>query len=260
MTTQVATGVAQAADILTEQSGAVLDIQLNRPAKKNALTSSMYIAMAGLLNQAARDESVRVVLWHSAGDSFSAGNDVADFLNNPPGPGQSPQSQLIDAFIAFEKPIVAAVQGAAVGGGTTMLLHCDFVYAAERARFQLPFVNLAAGPEFGSSYLLQLRAGYLRAAEAFLLAQPFDAAKAVQLGLVTAIVPDPQVLATARETASKLAAKPVQALQACKRLLRSALRPQLDEIVKQENENFAARLVSAEAKQAFAAFLGKRSR
>src|SRR5262249_25800123 len=158
-----------------------------------------------VLNNAAHDESIRVVLWHAAGDSFSAGNDVADFLNNPPGPGDSPQSQLINAFIAFGKPIVAAVQGAAVGGGTTMLLHCDFVYAAETARFQLPFVNLAAGPEFGSSYLLQLRAGYLRAAEAFFLAQPFDATKASQLGLVTAIVPAEQLLTTARETAKKLA-------------------------------------------------------
>src|SRR5215470_6042851 len=202
MTTQaVSNDVAVAADILTERSGAILSIQLNRPTKKNAMTSSMYIAMAEILDEAARDESVRVVLWHGAGDLFSAGNDVADFLNNPPGPGDSPQSQLINAFIAFGKPIVAAVQGAAVGGGTTMLLHCDFVYAAETARFQLPFVNLAAGPEFGSSYLLQLRAGYLNAAEAFFLAQPFDAAKAAQLGLVTQVVPEAQLMTTAGETA-----------------------------------------------------------
>src|SRR5262249_57771705 len=114
-----------------------------------------------MLDNAARDESVRVVLWHGAGDSFSAGNDIADFLNSPPGPGESPQSRLINAFIAFEKPIVVAVQGAAIGGGTTMLLHCDFLYAAEDARVQLPFVNLAAGPEIGSSYLLPLRARFL---------------------------------------------------------------------------------------------------
>jgi len=259
MSTQsVSTDVA-AADIVTERSGAVLSVQLNRPAKKNAMTSSMYIAMADLLDSAARDESIRVVLWHGAGDSFSAGNDVADFLNNPPGPGDSPQRRLIDAFIAFEKPIVAAVQGAAIGGGTTMLLHCDFVYAAEHARFQLPFVNLALGPEFGSSYLLQLRAGYLRAAEALFLAQPFDATKAAQLGLVTAIVPDQQLLTTARDTAKKLAEKPAAALQACKRLLRGALREQLVNAIGHEQENFAARIVSAEAKAAFAAFLGKRA-
>src|SRR5262249_12178496 len=133
---------ATAGDILTQRSGAILDIQLNRPTKKNAMTSAMYDAIADALDGAARDESVRVVLGHGAGDSFSAGNDVADFLQNPPGPGESPQRRLMDAFIAFEKPIVAAVQGAAVGGGTTMLLHCDFVYAAESAKFQLPFVNL----------------------------------------------------------------------------------------------------------------------
>src|SRR5262245_20642364 len=152
-TPSVSSDIAAAPDILTERSGATLSIQLNPPAKKNSMTSSMYIAMADLLDSAARDESIRVVLWHGAGDTFSAGNDIADFLNHPPGPGESPQSRLIDAFIAFEKPIVAAVHGAAIGGGTTMLLHCDFVYAAENAKFQLPFVNIAAGPEFGSSYL-----------------------------------------------------------------------------------------------------------
>src|SRR5262249_18952881 len=244
--------------ILTERSGAILSIQLNRPTKKNAMTSSMYIGMAEVLDAAAQDDSIRVVLWHGAGDAFSAGNDIADFLNHPPGPGESPQSRLINAFIAFEKPIVAAVHGVAIGGGTTMLLHCDFVYAAESARFQLPFVSLAAGPEFGSSYLLQLRAGYLRAAEAFFLAQPFDVAKAVQLGLVTAIVPEAQLLATARETANTLAERPAQALQACKRLMRTALHGQLVDAIKSENENFAARLQSSEAKAAFAAFLGRR--
>jgi len=258
-TPSLSSDIAAATDIVTERSGAVFSIQLNRPAKKNSMTSSMYVTMADLLDGAARDESIRVVLWHGAGDSFSAGNDVADFLNNPPGPGDSPQRRLIDAFIAFEKPIVAAVQGAAIGGGTTMLLHCDFVYAAESARFQLPFVNLALGPEFGSSYLLQLRAGYLRAAEAFFLAQPFDATKAAQLGLVTEVVPEEQLQTKARATATKLAEKPAPALQACKRLLRGAVREQLVTAIGYEQENFAARLASAEAKAAFAAFLGKRA-
>jgi enoyl-CoA hydratase/carnithine racemase len=148
----------------------------------------------------------------------------------------------------------------AIGGGTTMLLHCDFVYASENTRLHLPFVDIALGPEFGSSYLLQLRAGYLRAAEALFLAQPFDATKAAQLGVVTAVVPDQQLLPTARETASKLAAKPAQALQACKRLMRDALHEPLVSTVKRENENFAARLGSSEAKEAFAKFLGKKSR
>src|SRR5258708_4591717 len=151
-------------DIVTERSGSILRVQLNRPARKNAMTSAMYITMADLLNGAAKDDDIRVVLWHGAGDSFCAGNDVEDFLKNPPGPGESPQARLISALIDFEKPLVAAVHGAAIGGGTTMLTHCDFVYAGESAKFQLPFINLALVPEFGSSYSIPARVGYLRAA------------------------------------------------------------------------------------------------
>src|SRR6478672_4913273 len=188
-------------DIVTERSGSILSIQLNRPAKKNAMTSSMYITLAELLNGAAKDDQIHVVLWHAAGNSFSAGNDIEDFMKNPPAPGESPQAQLIHALINFEKPLVAAVQGAAIGGGTTMLAHCDFVYAAESARFQLPFVNLGLVPEFGSSYLLPLRFGYVTAARLVLLGQPFDASQAAQLGLVTQVVPDEKLLATATEIA-----------------------------------------------------------
>ena len=261
MTTQsLSNEVAAAGEILTERSGAILSIQLNRPSKKNAMTSTMYIALAELLDDAARDESIRVILLHGAGGSFSAGNDIADFLNNPPGPGDSPQSRFLNSLLAFEKPIVAAVDGVAVGGGTTMLLHCDFVYAAQSARFQLPFIDIALGPEYGSSYLLQLRSGYLRAAEAIFLAQPFDAAKAAQLGLVTEVVADQQLLATARETARTLADKPAQALQASKRLMRQSVRGPLTEAIRFESDNFAARLQSSEAKEKFAAFLGKRKR
>src|SRR5215470_8460886 len=129
-------------DIITERSGSILRIQLNRPARKNAMTSSMYVTMADVLNDAAKDEEIRVVLWHGAGGSFTAGNDVEDFLKNPPGPGESPQARLMNALNNFEKPLIAAVQGVAVGGGTTMLTHCDFVYAGESTRFQLPFINL----------------------------------------------------------------------------------------------------------------------
>src|SRR5215813_10993299 len=135
-------------DIITERSASILRVQLNRPAKKNAMTSSMYITLADIINDAVKDEQIRVVLWHSAGDSFSAGNDVEDFLKNPPGPGESPQARLMAALLNFDKPLVAAVQGAAVGGGTTMLTHCDFVYAGESAKFQVPFVNLGLVPEF----------------------------------------------------------------------------------------------------------------
>jgi enoyl-CoA hydratase/carnithine racemase len=246
------------ADIVTERSGSVLDILLNRPAKKNAMTSSMYITMADVLAGAAKDDDIRVVLWRGAGDSFSAGNDVEDFMKNPPGPGESPQARLISALIDFEKPIVAAVHGAAIGGGTTMLAHCDFVYAGESARFQLPFVNLALVPEFGSSYLFPLRFGYVRAAELILLGKPFDASRAVELGLATQVVSDQKLLATASETARKLAEKPPGALQACKRVMRRAVREQLEQAVKFENVEFAARVRSAEAREAFTAFLEKR--
>src|SRR5712671_5307721 len=133
-------------DIISELSESILRVQLNRPDKKNAMTSSMYVTLADLLNDAARDEQIRVVLWYGAGDSFSAGNDVEDFLKNPPGPGESPQARLMNALLDFDKPLIAAVQGAAIGGGTTMLTHCDFVYAGESAKFQMPFVNLAVVP------------------------------------------------------------------------------------------------------------------
>jgi enoyl-CoA hydratase/carnithine racemase len=247
-------------DIVTNRSGSILEIQLNRPEKKNAMTSSMYIAMADVLDGAAKDDDIRVVLWHGAGDSFSAGNDLEDFMNNPPGPGESPQARLMSALINFEKPIVAAVQGVAIGGGTTMLLHCDFVYAGESTRFQLPFINLAVVPEFGSSYLLPQRAGYVRAAELVLLGQPFNAARAAELGLVTQVVPDQQLLAAASETARQLAKKPARALQASKRLMKQPVREQLEQAVKAENVEFAARVTSAEAKQAFAGFFAKRQK
>ena len=245
-------------DILATRSGSILDIQLNRPEKKNAMTSGMYITMAELLEAAAKDDSIRVVLWHGAGDSFSAGNDLEDFMKNPPGPGESPQARLMGALIDFDKPIVAAVQGVAIGGGTTMLGHCDFVYAGESARFQVPFINLALVPEFGSSYLLPLRLGYVRAAELVLLGQAFNAARAAQLGLVTQVVPNQQLLATASETARQLAEKPAHALQACKRLMKQAVREPLEQAVKVENEEFASRVTSEEARQAFTAFFAKR--
>src|SRR6266403_171134 len=145
-----------------------LRVQRNQPASKNAMTSAMYITLADLFNTAAQDDQIRVVLWHGAGDSFCAGNDIGDFVKNPPGRGESPQALLMKALINFDKPIVAAVQGAAIGGGTTMLTHCDFVYAGESAKFQMPFVNLALVPEFGTSYSIPARIGYLRAAELIL--------------------------------------------------------------------------------------------
>ena len=245
-------------DIITERSGNIFRVQLNRPATKNAMTSAMYVTLAEVFNTVAKDDPIRVVLWHGAGDSFCAGNDIGDFLKNPPGAGKSPQALLIEALINFDKPIVAAVHGAAIGGGTTMLTHCDFVYAGESAKFQMPFVNLALVPEFGSSCTVPARIGYLRAAELILLGLRFDAARAAELGLVTRVLPDQELLETATATARELAAKSPAALRACKRLMRSSTREQVERAARLENEEFSARVRSTDAKEAFRAFLEKR--
>jgi enoyl-CoA hydratase/carnithine racemase len=245
-------------EVITERSGSILRIQLNRPARKNAMTASMYIAIADLLNAAAKDDHIRVVLWHGAGDSFCAGNDLEDFAKNPPGPGKSPQSILMDALSNFEKPLVAAVQGAAIGGGTTMLTHCDFVYAGKSTTFQMPFINLGLVPEFGSSCSVPARIGYLRAAELILLGVPFDATRAADLGLVTRVVPDQKLLATATEAAQMLAEKPAGALQTCKTLMKQSSRDQVERAMKLENEEFSSLLHSADTKEAITAFFEKR--
>ncbi len=175
-------------EIVTERSASILRVQLNRPTKKNAMTSAMYLSLADIFDRAAKDENTRVVLWHGAGDSFCAGNDIDDFLKNPPGPGVSPQARLMEALVNFDKPLVAAVQGAAIGGGTTMLLHCDFIYAGESTKFQLPFINLAVVPELGSSCLIPVRIGHIRAAELLLLGGPFDVSRAAHFGLVNQVM------------------------------------------------------------------------
>jgi enoyl-CoA hydratase/carnithine racemase len=246
-------------EIVTELTGSILRVELNRPAKRNAMTSSMYVTLANVLNDAAKDERIHVVLWHGAGDSFCAGNDIEDFLKNPPGPGDSPQAQLMNAFIELDKPLIAAVQGAAIGGGTTMLTHCDFVYAGESAKFQMPFINLALVPEFGSSCSIPARIGHIRAAELILLGLPFDAKHAADLGLVTQVVPDQTLLAAATDTANKLAAKPAGALQASKRLMKRPFREQIKAAIKAENEEFSAQVRSADAQEALTAFLEKRA-
>jgi enoyl-CoA hydratase/carnithine racemase len=165
---------------------------------------------------------------------------------------------LINAFIAFEKPIVAAVHGAAIGGGTTMLTHCDFVYAGESAKFQMPFINLALVPEFASTYSVPMRAGYLRAAELLQLGLPFDAKEALEVGLLTRVVPDQRLLDTATDTAQKLAEKPAAALQASKRLMKKPWRDGLLEAAKAENSEFSLRVRSADTKEAISAFFEKR--
>jgi enoyl-CoA hydratase/carnithine racemase len=245
-------------EIITERAGSILRVQLNRPTKRNAMTSAMYVALAGIFDEAENDENTRVILWHGAGDSFCAGNDIDDFLKNPPGPGESPQARLMVSLVNLDKPLVAAVQGAAIGGGTTMLTHCDFIYAGESTKFQMPFINLAVVPEFGSSCSMPSRIGHLRAAELLLLGASFDSRRAADLGLVTEVVSDKDVLAKATETARKLATKPAAALQASKRLMKQPFREQLKAAMKAENEEFSAQVSSKDAKEAFTAFLEKR--
>jgi enoyl-CoA hydratase/carnithine racemase len=245
-------------ELLTELSGNILRVQFNRPAKKNAMTMAMYTGLANLLNEADKDESINVVLLSGAGDCFTAGNDLEDFVKNPPGPGDSPQNRLVSALINFSKPLVAAVHGVAIGGGTTILTHFDFVYAAENTKFQVPFINLAVVPEFGSSYLLPRQLGYLQAAELLMLGEPFSAARANELGLITAVVPGSELMARATETVQKLARKPATALRACKNLLKRPAREQLEQSVARETEEFAVRVRSADTKEAITAFFEKR--
>ncbi|MBY5666788.1 enoyl-CoA hydratase [Rhizobium leguminosarum] len=245
-------------DIVVEHFEGVLRVELNRPEKMNAMTSSMYLKLADIFDDAAKDETVRVVLWHGAGDAFTAGNDVKDFLQNPPGAEESPQARLMNALVEFDKPLIAAVHGVAIGGGTTMLLHCDFVYAAQKTKFQMPFINLAVVPEFGSSCLLPQAIGHIRASDLILLGSSFDAVRAQELGLVTEVVPHETVLAVATETARHLAAKPAGALQASKRLLKQPFLQQIRAAMKAENEAFSVQVHSDEAKEALTAFLEKR--
>jgi len=246
-------------EIITERSGSILRVQLNRPAKKNAMTFKMYVTMANILNDAAKDDHIHVVLWHGAGDSFCAGTDLEDLKNNLPDPYYlDSQFVLINALFNFGKPLVAAVHGAAIGVGTTMLTNCDFVYAGESANFQMQYINLALVPVFGTTFSLPARLGYLRAAELILLGQSFDAKRAAELGLVTRVVSDKKLLSTATEIAQKLAEMPAGALQACKRLMKQSSHEQVEQAMKNENEELSKRFYSADAKEALNAFLEMR--
>jgi len=244
--------------IITENRDGILRIEINRPDKKNALTAAMYQAMADAIKTAEADSKVRVVLIHGKSDLFTAGNDLQDFLDNPPRDENRPVFQFLYAISQAQKPIVAAVAGAAVGIGTTMLLHCDLVYAAPNARLQLPFVNLGLVPEAASSLLLPALIGYQRAAELLLLGEPFTAQKAKEIGLVTEVVPEDQLSDTAMAQAKKLASKPAASLRLTKRLMKQGQMAAVEQQIKLEASHFGERLDSPEAKEAFSAFLEKR--
>jgi enoyl-CoA hydratase/carnithine racemase len=244
--------------IQTENSDGVLRIEFNRPEKKNAITVAMYQALADAFLAAQSDADVRVVFVHGKPEVFTAGNDLQDFFADPPQGESHPVFAFLRALKDFGKPIVAAVSGPAVGIGTTMLLHCDLIYAAPEAKFALPFVNLALCPEAGSSYLLSYVAGYPRAAELLLLGEPFSAAHAHEIGLINAIVPLDRLIEVGAAAARKLAQKPAASLQATKALMRQALMAGVERAMASENAVFRQRLVSLEAREAMAAFFEKR--
>lgn len=244
--------------ILTERAGGVLRLQINRPEKRNALTAEMYSGLARGLAEAEAEADVRVILLAGTADTFTAGNDLKDFLENPPSGPESPVLGFLHAIAHASKPIVAAVSGPAVGVGTTMLLHCDLVYADETAKFQLPFVDLGLTPEAASSYLLPAIAGYHRAAELLLLGEPFGAEKAREIGLVTDVVEAWELTNVAQGAAEKLAVKPAEAVRLTKQLMKRATASAVDEAMAEEGRHFLERLRSPEAKAAFTAFLEKR--
>jgi enoyl-CoA hydratase/carnithine racemase len=244
--------------IKSETKDRVARIRFDRLDKKNAITREMYVQLAQALAAADADAGVRAVLLHGSADCFTAGNDVNDFLKGPFGGEGSPTWQLFKALPGMSKPVVAAVGGPAVGIGTTLLLHCDLVYAADNARFQLPFVPLGIIPEFGSTFMLPLLAGYQRAAEVLLLGQPFSAQKAHELGIVTAVVPQQNVLQEAEKAATTLAALPPESIRQTKRLMRTTHEKAIAERIMEEGRIVLERLRSPEAKEAMSAFLEKR--
>jgi enoyl-CoA hydratase/carnithine racemase len=243
--------------VLTENREGVLQITLNRPEKKNALNAAMYDAMSDIIEGAEDDASVRVLLLTGCADSFTAGNDIADFLGISPNLGVSPATRFLRAIANTSVPIVAAVNGLAVGVGTTLLLHCDQVLAAESARFTLPFVNLGVVPEAASSLLLTRQAGYQRAAELLLLGEPFDAQTALEAGIVSRVFPDAALLEEAQELAKKLAAKPRAALRASKQLLRRASES-VEERMEAEMKVFAKQIQSPASVEIMTAFMERR--
>ena len=243
--------------VRAETNNRVARIELARLDKKNAITTEMYVQLAEALAAADADREVRAVLLHGSRDCFTAGNDLSDFLKRPPG-AKSPSWRFFEVLPALSKPIVAAVGGPAVGIGTTLLLHCDLVYATPSARFQLPFVGLGIVPEFGSTYLLPLLAGYQRAAELMLLGQPFTAEKAHEVGIVTAVVPEAELFERAGKAAAALAELPPESIRLTMRLMKSAHADAVKQQIGEEGRIFVERLASPEAKEAMSAFLAKR--
>jgi len=245
-------------EILIDTSAGVMTITLNRVEKKNSITRAMYAAMADALAQAEADAAVRAVVIQGHETIFSAGNDIGDFLNAPTATQDSPVFRFLRGISTFPKPVLAAVCGPAVGIGTTMLFHCDLVYAGDNAAFSMPFVNLGLCPEAASSYLAPQLMGYGRAAEALLLGEPFLAEAALEMGLISRIVPPAEAAALAQRQALKLAAKPLSSLIETKRLMKKGQAGIVAERMVEEGAIFGRMLGEPASREAFTAFMEKR--
>lgn len=248
--------------ILTNKANNIFTITFQRPEKKNAITAAMYQSMANALHDAEADREVRVIVFTGSDSVFTAGNDLEDFMQNAAqitGAGeQSAVAQFMHALSSAQKPVIAAVAGLAVGIGTTMLLHCDLVYLADNAKLSMPFSQLGLCPEFASSLLLQRVAGYQRAAEKLLLGEAFNAQEAHEMGIANQIIPAPELLNFVQQQAHKLAALPAASLRATKRMMKAHQTQLMNQVMREEMQQFAAMLTAPEAKEALMAFFQKR--
>ena len=244
--------------VLISQQDAVLKVQINRPSKKNALTTEMYTQLTAGLESAQAKSDIRVILITGSEDSFTSGNDLNDFLRNPPADSDSPVFRFWHAISTAEKPVIAAVNGLAIGVGTTLLLHCDLVYAAENAVFQLPFLNLALVPEAGSSLILPQLLGHVRAAELLLLGDRFSAQRAAEYGIINEVVAAEELELLALSKANMLAQKAPEALRLSKQLMKHANAKLIAQTIQEEGKVFGERLRSPEAKEVMQAFVERR--
>ncbi|MCB4363619.1 enoyl-CoA hydratase [Hydrogenophaga taeniospiralis] len=245
-------------DILVHTEDGVTTLTFNRPDKKNSITAAMYAALADALAAAEADPAVRCVVFQGHEAIFSAGNDIADFLNAPPATQDSPVFRFLRGIALFPKPVIAAVCGPAVGIGTTLLFHCDLVYAGDNAAFSMPFANLGLCPEAASSLLVPQMLGYHRAAEALLLGEPFMAEAALEVGLVNRVLPPLEAAGYAQSVARKLAAKPLSSLIETKRLMKKGQTEQVLAQMAEEGASFGRMLREPAAKEAFTAFMERR--
>ena len=233
-------------------------IQIARPERKNAITAAMYQQMADALVAAQNDTGIRAIVLHGQEDIFTAGNDLEEFAKTPPAGLDAPVFQFMKALSRASKPVVAAVTGAAVGIGTTLLLHCDLVYAADNAKFSLPFTSLGLCAEFASSALLQLNTGYVKAAERLLMGEPFTAEEALEMNIVNRLLPPSEVIAYAIGRAERFNLLPPDAVRTTKQLMKASYRNLVSEAITAEAAEFSRLLKTDQAKEAFAAFFERR--